>query len=722
MPETTSYRKNLFIRVLLGDYEFQSGDGQLLSCSVTLSEGKSQSNCSFSIRASKSLVDRFFSVIYKANGLDPVTIPNSGSSSQNSSNGISNFSGNIPALNGVDPDKIKRAINYYLGKGLSIEGAAYLIGNYIQESSLDHQIVNSFGNTGLAQWDANRQTFDGGIPLGDNDFERQLGWALDEMVNDGNLMGHDVRSAVNGSDIQAITDGLSAWERYGGSEEGSRYRYGAQLLEALRQGTVNQQSAKDSVESAQSPKKTENNSKADDIFKDKDFTGAQITIELGFNSKTIAAYSFLHTGISYDISTKTLNFEGTAATWVLTQKIQSTAYKDTTFEAVAQKICDSYGLSLSYQTEEIKYKYFPQLGITDYECLFLECRRLGLRLTIYGNTVTIAPREVKDLSKAGISDFVLKFGDNLISFTVDHRAESNSGGARSSTPSERSSTGETKYQIDPRSGVIKQIRVEITDSGKDSEKTGKVSGWHTTVITPVIESENSGVITERRENELRIKGINANFSCYCDNSTLLLTPDSVFRTEGISEFLDRVWVVDTITHRFDTSGYITEGTVYSPMKNKYPSQQQSLNKPGSLSNTSPNDKGWLNPHPTGVLSSPFGQRNGRLHGGIDLAAGNDPVYATRSGTVIDAENSCVLGDSGCGGGFGNLVYIDHGDGFVSRYAHMRQGSVAVSIGQTVRQGEQIGIADNTGASRGIHLHFEILQNGQRVDPQNYVSV
>ena len=168
-------------------------------------------------------------------------------------------------------------------------------------------------------------------------------WALDEMFNDGNLMGHNVRSALNGTDINAIMRGLSDWERYGGSEEGYRYRYGAQLLEALRQGTINQNAAKNSVQSAQTPKKKEEKPKKDD----KDFTGAQITVELGFNSNTIAAYSFLHTGISYDISNKTLNFEGTVATWVLTQIIKSTAYQDTTLQAIAQKMCDNYGLTLS---------------------------------------------------------------------------------------------------------------------------------------------------------------------------------------------------------------------------------------------------------------------------------------------------------------------------------------------------------------------------------------
>lgn len=716
-----SYRKNAFIRISLGDLVFQIGDGKLLEASVTLGEGSAQSNCRFSIRASKSLVDRFFTVIYKSGGLDPVIIPNSESKTGSNSNGSSRFSGDISSLNGVDPSKIKRAINFYLSKGLSIEGTAYLVGNYIQESSLDHQIVNDFGNTGLAQWDSNRQQFGGGIPLGDNDFENQLGWALEEMVSDGNLMGHNVRSALNGSDIQAIMSGLSAWERYGGNEQGSRYRYGAQLLEAIKAGSVEQKSASDSVKASQNPKKSENKTKKDNIFKDKDFTGAQITIELGFNSSVITAYSFLHTGINYNLATKVLEFEGTAATWILTQVIKNMAYKDTTLEAIALKICENYGLKLVYEAEEVSYKYFPQLGISDYECLLLECRRLGLRLTTLGSTLTIAPRVAKDAEKIGISDFVLKFGDNLISFEVNHKAGSTSGGARSSTPSEKTSTGETKYQIDPQSGILKQVRTEVTDSSKNNTEKNKITGYHTSVIKPVVEKEDTEKTAENRENELRIKGIAASFSCYCDNSSLLLTPDSVFRTEGISEFLDRVWVIDQVTHNFRGTGYTTEGSLYSPMKNKYPSTQ-SLSKKGALSSAKPNDKGWLNPHPTGVLTSPFGMRGGRLHGGIDLAGGNDPVYATRSGTVIDAENNCVLGDSGCGGGFGNLVYLDHGDGYVSRYAHLQQGSVQVSIGQSVSQGEQIGIADDTGASRGVHLHFEVLKNGERIDPLTVVTL
>jgi murein DD-endopeptidase MepM/ murein hydrolase activator NlpD len=112
---------------------------------------------------------------------------------------------------------------------------------------------------------------------------------------------------------------------------------------------------------------------------------------------------------------------------------------------------------------------------------------------------------------------------------------------------------------------------------------------------------------------------------------------------------------------------------------------------------------------SGPVVSPFGWRWGRMHEGIDIAAGyGAPIAAAASGTVIYA---------GWMGGYGNLIIIDHGGGLATAYAH--QSSFAVG-GGSVSQGQVIGYVGCTGHCFGPHLHFEVRVNGSPVDPLGYL--
>jgi murein DD-endopeptidase MepM/ murein hydrolase activator NlpD len=112
---------------------------------------------------------------------------------------------------------------------------------------------------------------------------------------------------------------------------------------------------------------------------------------------------------------------------------------------------------------------------------------------------------------------------------------------------------------------------------------------------------------------------------------------------------------------------------------------------------------------SGPVVSPFGWRWGRMHEGIDIAAGyGTPIAAAASGTVIYA---------GWMGGYGNLIIIDHGGGIATAYAH--QSSFAVG-GGGVAQGQTIGYVGCTGHCYGPHLHFEVRVNGSAVDPLGYL--
>lgn len=114
----------------------------------------------------------------------------------------------------------------------------------------------------------------------------------------------------------------------------------------------------------------------------------------------------------------------------------------------------------------------------------------------------------------------------------------------------------------------------------------------------------------------------------------------------------------------------------------------------------------------GVVTSEYGPRWGSFHPGIDIAGPNGgPIVAAKSGVVIYA----AFND----GGYGNYVIIDHGDGFVTAYAH--QSRLAVKEGQSVSQGQVVGYEGSTGFSTGPHLHFEVRSGGSARDPRDYVS-
>ncbi len=113
------------------------------------------------------------------------------------------------------------------------------------------------------------------------------------------------------------------------------------------------------------------------------------------------------------------------------------------------------------------------------------------------------------------------------------------------------------------------------------------------------------------------------------------------------------------------------------------------------------------------ITSGFGMRVGRsgrptFHAGVDfLGAKGDPVYAVAAGTVV-----AVFPDQGAPrstSGYGNVVAIDHGDGWWTVYAHLDRSSV--QVGQPIREGELVGVVGNSSNGKfrgmGAHLHFEV---------------
>lgn len=112
----------------------------------------------------------------------------------------------------------------------------------------------------------------------------------------------------------------------------------------------------------------------------------------------------------------------------------------------------------------------------------------------------------------------------------------------------------------------------------------------------------------------------------------------------------------------------------------------------------------------GTVTSPFGLRfrgwSPDLHHGVDIAAPEGtPVRALKAGRVRFA---------GRQGGYGNVIYLDHGMGTTSVYAHL--AAIRVTRGQQVRHGDVIGTVGRTGSATGAHLHLEVWQGGRPQDP------
>ena len=123
------------------------------------------------------------------------------------------------------------------------------------------------------------------------------------------------------------------------------------------------------------------------------------------------------------------------------------------------------------------------------------------------------------------------------------------------------------------------------------------------------------------------------------------------------------------------------------------------------------------------ISGKAGENRGSYkHGGIDLAISKGTsVYAAFPGDVTQTHDGCTVEGhryNTCGGGYGNHVIIDHGNGFKTIYMHLKNGSVKVSKGDQVGRGQLIGQVGNTGRSTGPHLHFEIQVNGKQTYAQN----
>ncbi len=137
-----------------------------------------------------------------------------------------------------------------------------------------------------------------------------------------------------------------------------------------------------------------------------------------------------------------------------------------------------------------------------------------------------------------------------------------------------------------------------------------------------------------------------------------------------------------------------------------------------LNNRKLDDQAWLSGRPIekGWISSFYGQRTDPFTGKPAMHTGMD--FAGVEGSNVIAVAGGVVTWAGERSGYGEMVEVSHGDGFVTRYAHNKQN--LVEPGDVVRKGETIALMGSSGRSTGAHVHFEVYKHGRKVDPSSYI--
>lgn len=114
---------------------------------------------------------------------------------------------------------------------------------------------------------------------------------------------------------------------------------------------------------------------------------------------------------------------------------------------------------------------------------------------------------------------------------------------------------------------------------------------------------------------------------------------------------------------------------------------------------------------TAEVSSSFGERWGKNHEGTD--------FAVQSGTEVLASDNGTVAFAGVMDGYGNIIILDHGNGYETYYAHLSE--IKKAAGEVVNKGDVIAFSGNTGRTTGPHLHFEIRQGGEPQNPEKYLD-
>lgn len=437
------------------------------------------------------------------------------------------------------------------------------------------------------------------------------------------------------------------------------------------------------------PKTTPDTTKTTDVTEDAQevVKGNKLTITVGDQ-----AFEFFHQGTEALHDGKT-SLTGQGIRYVLNRRKRNKTVGQTSLKQLATAIALAHKVKLDYQpTFDFFYSHIDQTGISDYQLLLRECQRVGLFVSEASGVLTI--KTLQDLKD---SQLVLAEGHNLLSWSIKDEALDSSNEVAGSPYLQ----DESKVSLNPITGQFEQSKPDI-DPVKDVSVTGKAAKGSIGILEPGQEAS----ADQLRSRVKRVKGLPSTFTIPLDVYSLQLEPLMAVRTEGLSGSLSRVWLVDNVKHSL-VSGK-TELGCYSPIE-VLDTTPQTPSSPSTPTTVTPST-GWIMPL-KGFVTSCYKPPNRPDHHGVDISsvggsgAGGD-VIASASGIVVF---SGFGANSNGHNGYGFVIDIKHPNGWLTRYAHLH--TLKVRLGETVAQGQLIGIEGSTGHSGGTHLHFEIRKPG-----------
>ncbi|MBW4527090.1 MAG: peptidoglycan DD-metalloendopeptidase family protein [Phormidium tanganyikae FI6-MK23] len=407
-------------------------------------------------------------------------------------------------------------------------------------------------------------------------------------------------------------------------------------------------------------------------------------------------FEFFHQKTNFDWTNKLTTIGGVGIRWVLNRRPRNKTFTGKTFREIAASVAKAHGLTLDYQaTYDVVYEFVSQDGMSDYKLLHREAERAGLILSEKGRKLV-----VKSLQNIKDTTIVLQFQQNVISLVTEDAA------IDSKTADFGTYTGQStgsKVDIDPISGKFVQTQQDI-DPTKSKDVTGQSAKAPVGKLQPGTESK----VQASAQAYKRVRGLPTTVVIPLNDDSLRIEPMQAVRTKGFTEFLDRVWVVDTITHNYasatSTLQMYAPVSVKADLSSRLPSTSAGNLPPGS----------YMYPVHGFPVTSPVGFRTlngGKFHAGTDIGCPTGtPVQASGDGKISTCEVQY---------GYGLIIRIAHPDGFATGYAHL--DTAAVRLGQSVKKGQVIATSGNSqgggSGSTGPHLHWEVFKGSSCLTPK-----
>ncbi len=275
-------------------------------------------------------------------------------------------------------------------------------------------------------------------------------------------------------------------------------------------------------------------------------------------------------------------------------------------------------------------------------------------------------------------------------------------------------TGEPECTLDSKISRIAEQKIkEQNDFGEIVEWKFDKESFINEMKTANVSSNVNSDLEQKIKNCIKISY--AQYELAIDNDTTFYFKSEKEAHNYKDKIESKAEIAKTIVDSVKVTSQADLDNKYAEITQPIVVAKVNVNKPkvtsrgGNISRTT--NKGILPIKSYVYISSGYRTAHRPNHTGVDFAAYyGTPILAWKSGTVIRASWN---------GGYGNCIEVDHGNGYVTRYAHC--SSYNVKVGQTVAQGSTLGFVGSTGNSTGNHLHFEVMINGTFNSPMNYIQ-